>query len=284
MNKLPVWSTIRFAYAFTIGDIGTIIGLIWLPTLLIGVLQFLPYEVGTRLSDASSSTAAAASFLNFLFLFATLLLYAMNAVAVLRQALGLRKGPASLYFSVGLGEWRMLGANVLCALILGALVLGYFAGFLVVSSLFKSDAVGDGVMLAYAVIGGCLLVYIGLRLVFLVAPIVVTEDKVDFVRSWTLSSRNLLRILAVVAAVSLPLLAIQTVATILIGGPGLLAPLPADQHAMEAALNLRLALLDKHMPELIGLFLILAPFNFGLTFGAEAAAYRALVPPRTLPG
>ena len=48
MNKINVWNAIRFAYAFTFGDIGTIIGLIWLPTLLIAVLQFLPYALGTQ--------------------------------------------------------------------------------------------------------------------------------------------------------------------------------------------------------------------------------------------
>jgi len=40
MNKIPVGETIRFAYAFTFGEIGTIIGLIWIPTLINAVATF----------------------------------------------------------------------------------------------------------------------------------------------------------------------------------------------------------------------------------------------------
>src|SRR5256885_4893359 len=46
MTKLPVGSTIRHAYSFTFGELGTIIGLCWLPLVLIAILQFLPYAFG----------------------------------------------------------------------------------------------------------------------------------------------------------------------------------------------------------------------------------------------
>jgi hypothetical protein len=280
MNKISVWNSIRFAYAFTFGDIGTIIGLIWLPTLLIAVLQFLPYALGTQAPDADPANAATAALANLAFFAGGLILYAMNAVSVMRQALGLRHGGATIHFSLGWPEWRMLGANLLCALILGSMLLVYLAGMVFATTLVKgmTAPVAIGAVL-YTIGGICGLVYIGLRLVFLVVPVVVAEDKVDLARGWTLTAGNFWRILAVMLAVSLPLLAIQAAATIAIGGPQLFAPLPAGEEAMVAAINLRMALLDKHMPELIGLFLILAPFNFGLTLGAEAAVYRAIVPP-----
>lgn len=279
MNKIDVWKTVRFAYAFTFGDIGTIIGLIWLPTLLIAVLRFLPYALGTQAADQDPATAAAGALANLAFFAAGLVLYAINAVAVMRQALGLRQGGATVHFSLGWPEWRVMGANLLCALVLGAILLAYLLGIAFVISLGKAMTAPVAIGLLMFVTGGaCFLAYVSLRLAFLVIPVVVAEDAVDLARGWTLTAGNFWRILAVMLAISLPLLAIQVAATIAIGGPDLLAPLPAGQDAMTAAFKLRMASLDKHMPELIGLFLILAPFNFGLTLGAEAAAYRAIVP------
>jgi hypothetical protein len=280
MNKIPVWKTIRFAYAFTFGDIGTIIGLIWLPTLLIAVLQFLPYALGTQAAAEDPATAATASLANFAFFSASLILYAVNAVAVMQHALGLRKGGATVHFSLGASEWRMLGANLLCAVIVGGILLAYLVGILLATSLAKGMTAPATIgAILYIVVGICIAIYVSLRLVFLVVPVVVAEEKVDLARGWMLTSGNFWRVLAVILAVSLPVFAIQLVATIFIVGPDIFAPLPASQDAMAAALKLRMASLDKHMPELIGLFLILAPFNFGLTLGAEAAAYRAIVPP-----
>lgn len=281
MNKLPVLKTIRFAYAFAFGDIGTIIGLVWLPTLLIAILQFLPYALGTQSATDGKAAAGAAGLANLAFLSFALILYAVNAVSVTRQALGLRKGGASFHFAVGAPEWRVLGANLLCAFILGALVLTYWSGFALTSSYLRTGGEPAALgLLLYAVAGVCLLLFAGLRLVFLVIPLVVAEEKVNLRRAWNLTRGNFWRIFAVMLAVVLPLLVVQFGATIAIAGPQFVAPLPDKPEAMAAAINARSLLLDKHMPMLIGLFLLLAPFNFGLTLGAEAAAYQALVPGR----
>src|SRR5215472_9111988 len=98
MNKLPVRQTIRFAYAFAFGEIGTIIGLVWLPTVLIAILQFLPYALGMQAQGYDGRAAGVAGLGNLAFFSLTLILYAVNAVSVTRQALELRKGAASVYF------------------------------------------------------------------------------------------------------------------------------------------------------------------------------------------
>jgi hypothetical protein len=279
MNKIPILETIRFAYAFTFGSIGTIIGLVWLPTLLIGVLQFLPYAFAAQLADDSS----AAAFVNFAFFFVSLLLYAMNAVAVTQLALGKRpEGSASVHFSLGRPEWRVLCANLICAVLLGGLLMVYGLGLSYAASLTGAAmsiplAVG---LIAYAVAGVGVLLYVGLRLVPLLAPVIVAEDTLDLARAWHLMAGNIWRMLGVLLAVSVPLLVIQAAATLVIGGPALIAPLPSSPDAMVPAINARMAALSSHMPELIGLFLILAPFSLGLSMGAEAAAYRALVVPK----
>lgn len=281
MNTIPVWKTIRFAYAFAFGHIGAIIGLIWLPTLLMGVLQFLPYAIGTPSPGQEPSEAATASFINLLCFAGGLVLSAMNAVSVTRFALGAHQGTPGFYFSLGRTEWRVLGANLACAFIVGALVLAYISLFLFAYTWVPAmGAALEAGVLVYGVLGACALVYVGLRLAFLVTPVTVAEEVFDLPRVWTLAGANVWRILAVFVAVSAPLFLLQVGATIAIGGPKLLVPLPDGQKAMEVALNARMALLYARMPDLIGLSLILAPFNFGLTLGAAAAAYRALVPRR----
>ena len=40
MQKLPVGRIVRLAYAFTFGEIGTIIGLVWIPALITAVGGF----------------------------------------------------------------------------------------------------------------------------------------------------------------------------------------------------------------------------------------------------
>jgi hypothetical protein len=283
MNKIPVLKTIGFAYAFTFAGIGTIIGLVWLPTLLIGVLQFLSFALGAQLSDEGPAAGSAAAFLNFAFFFATILLYAMNAVAVTRLALGKRpEGIASVHFSLGRPEWRVLGGYLFCAVLLGGLLMVYLLGMSFATSLVRpamSMPLALGLIL-YVLVGICLLLYVGLRLMPLLVPVTVAEDKLDLARGWQLMAGNTLRMLGVLLGVSVPVLAIQTAATLAIGGSALVAPLPSSPNAIVLAINARMAALNSHMPELIGLFLILAPFSLGLTMSAEAAAYRALVAPR----
>lgn len=285
MPKIPVADTIRFAYGFAFAQIGAIIGLVWLPLMVMAVLQFLPYAIGTANSPAAADSAAAtsAALANFACSTGVLLLYAINGVSVTRQALGVRQGAASFHFALGWPEWRMFGAIVICGLLLVAAIGVYvLAGSAILSRLAATpllDVLAD----VYTLAGFCAVVWFALRLIFLVAPVVVAEERLDLPRAWMLTRRNVLRILAVLLAVTLPLLLIQCVALALIAGPQFFLPLPDNAASAALAIEQRFALFDRHMPEVIGLTLILTPFNLGLTLGAAAHAYRALVPERALP-
>jgi hypothetical protein len=113
MNKIPVGQTIRFAYAFTLGEIGTIIGLIWIPTLVNAVATFfvLRSYYGALIDSFENSIPPNGSGLGWplLLAFLTILLLAMIAVAVTQQAMGLRQGPAFARVSLGSAEWRTFG-------------------------------------------------------------------------------------------------------------------------------------------------------------------------------
>ncbi|HEX3430724.1 MAG TPA: hypothetical protein VHT03_07540 [Rhizomicrobium sp.] len=279
MTRIPVAETIRFAYTFAFGQIGAIIGLVWLPLIIVAFLQFLPYALGTAYTAATANTAeaAGATFINLAFSTTALVLYSMNFVSVTRQALGLRQGAASVHFSLGWPEWRMFVAIVICGLILTAAIGLY----LILGSLFFAAQSGTALMAAvaavYAVAGFCALVWFALRLLFVLPPLIVAEDRVDLVRAFLLTRGNAWRALAIALAVTVPLLILQCIALALIAGPGFFAPLPGTS---AAALAQRFRELDAHMPALIGLALLLTPFNLGLTLGASSFAYRTLVPPR----
>jgi hypothetical protein len=277
MTKLPVAGAIRFAYGFAFEQIGAIIGLVWLPLLIVAVLQFLPYAIGTAWPGGSPAEEAGAAALNLAFSTAALVLYAMNCVAVTRQALGLRQGAASLHFALGWPEWRMFTAIVICGLILVAAIGVYV---LVGTAVFATVRTAPMAFVAaiYSIAGLIAVAWFILRLGFLLPAIVVVEERVDLVRAWALSRRNFWRIFAVFLAVTVPIVLVQGAAVVAIVGPGLLAPLPTDSAAATSALQDRIAMLDHHMASMIGLALVLAPFSLGLTLGASSWSYRALSP------
>lgn len=287
MNKIPVGETIRFAYGFAFGQLGTIIGLIWVPMVAIAVLRFLPYGLGdAHPSPEQNPTAAGAAALRQLvFALASILLYASINVAVMRQALGLRKGGAVIHFALGAAEFRMWGAMLLLLAILIALTIGFFLAVFgatlagaVLGSKMLAGAIGGGV----ALIGLCLLLVSIVRLAFLVVPITVAENKISFERGWLLTRGNFWRISTVVFVVTLPTVTIVFGAFFALMGGELMALIPVASHIGEQALAERVqAIMDSHIPTIIGINLIVAPFSLGLTLGAAAAGYKALTaPPR----
>jgi hypothetical protein len=283
MNKVPIAKTIAYAYSFTFGQLGTIIGLSWIPLVAIAVLQFLPYAVGgdPNAQPANLTEEGRIGLERFASSVLQMLLYAIIYVPVTRQALGLRQGGALFHFSLGPAEFRLFGALILFVLVLMAMAVGI--GVLGLVSAGVDAASGKNAALALllailifvAVLG---FIYAVLRLAFVLVPVTVAEDHVSLTRSWQLSRGNFWRIFVVMLAVMLPVYLIHLAGLTAIIGPALFAPLPADTSAAQHAIVQRFALIGHHMPEYIGLQLILAPFGIGLAIGASSFGYRALVP------
>src|SRR6201994_376077 len=117
MQKLPVGQIVRLAYAFTFGEIGTIIGLVWIPAVITAVGGF--FAMGGYYSAMADATQTGVPMSGgpqfaffFLYLIAALLLAAVMAVAVAKQALTLREGPAIAHFSLGGVEARVFGGFI----------------------------------------------------------------------------------------------------------------------------------------------------------------------------
>jgi hypothetical protein len=292
MIKIPVGQTIRFAYAFTFEQIGTIIGLIWIPTVINAVGSFFVFGAyNTAMVQAGSSGNPAVAGPQFammlVYFFVAFFLVAMMAVAVTQQALGLRKGPALAHFSLGSAELRVFGGffglYIFFFLFVVVFALIVAAAGIVVGATVKGNAAAASVIGAG---GGLLgmaafaaLIYMFVRLSFLFIPSAVSEGEFGLTRSWHLTMGNFWRILAVGLAVLMPLILIQGVAEYFILGPAYFTSI-ADSLRDTANVSrysaVQAQIVEARMPFLLGMGLLIAPILQGLLFAPAAFAYRIL--------
>lgn len=280
MKKLPVGEAIRFAYHFTFGQLGTIIGLVWIPLVVIAVLQFLPYGMGdaTLSRDDNAAAYASAQLRAILFMFVIVLMYACIFVSVTQQALGLRKGGAIYHIAMGRTELRMWGSLLLLGailfMLLAAIGLLTFVGA-VAAGKSVDPALAGPVMSALLFIGACAFIYIAVRLGFLLAPATVVEKKLGFESSWKLSQGNFWRITLAAFVVTLPISILVFAAQYALMGRELVAMIQPGMSLVTFTTRLELVT-SRHAPELIGVNLIVAPFVYGLFLSTAAFAYRTL--------
>jgi len=282
LNKLPVGSTIGFAYKFAFGQLGTIIGLIWAPMVVIAVLRFLPYGLGdTTLSPEQNPAAFNAAQLRIVFFgLASLFFYACVCVSVTQQALGLRKGGAIFHFALGRTELRLWIAFLLLTLILAMLLLGvYLATNGVVMLLARTGniALAEGIMGLMLFAGASAIMFALVRLSFLIVPVAVAEGTMGLERGWRLTAGNFWRISGVLFVVTLPVVVVTVCAIFgLIGGDLAKLAAVAPKLTQEVLQNRMQVIISHHMAMMIGIDLIAAPFLLGLTLGASAFAYKTL--------
>lgn len=301
MNKIPVTRTIAEAYRFTFAGLEKVIGLIWLPVVTLTVGSY--FALGPQLNgmatamesgDAGQQGPYMAEML--LFEIVGIVLVAVIAVAITREILNPLKRPLFLRFGLGGTEFRLVGALVglyvlflvfVIAMVLVALALGYFLNSVVPSgpgALAAGNMRGGAFAFLVGLILCPVLLYFMIRLSFLVAPAVVMEGRYGIEKSWKLTKGNFWRIVAISLAVALPIFLVSGVAQLIILGPDYFNPHlellrdPAAQarHQVES-----LHMMAKHLPLLMGLNFLLAPFVYGLMFAAPAFAYRALTSPAT---
>jgi hypothetical protein len=291
MNKIPVGETIRFAYNFTLSEIGTIIGLIWIPTLINAVASFFVlgsyYQALADSFETGVPPAGPQVMLPFLLALLSMIVLAMVGVAVTQQALGLRKGPAFAHFSLGSSELRVFGGFfglymllVLLVFVFAIVVLGVVAGS---ADAIKANAgaaalAGGGAGLLGAV-GLFAMVYFAARLSFLMIPSAVNEGEFGLTRSWQLTKGNFWRIVAIGLATLAPILVIFGAAEFFILGPAFFMPDVAASN--DAATNLhrmaqQMRSVQAHLPLLMGLSFVVSPLMYGLLFAPSAYAYRAI--------
>ena len=299
MNKIPVGRTIAFAYSFTFGQIGTVIGLIWLPLLLFFVGDFFVtnyYAQGFQAWSADSDPSAIGKpFLALMaFYIAAMFVIAVIGVAITRQAMGLRKGNAIVQFSVGAAELNLFLSFLASYLVVMAVTIGLFLALLLfggiagvalnAAAVSMSKAATAQLSLALGAAGGiamiAALIYVAARLVFLLAPVTVVEEKIDLIRAWSLTKGNFWRIFLIGLATIVPITLVAAGANVAILGPQNFLPnlqVTTDTTAQIRQMAAETRALTENLPVVLGLGLLLAPFTYGLLFSAPAFAYRALV-------
>ncbi len=285
MNKLPVGATIRFAYGFTFGEIGTVIGLLWIPTLIQAVASFFVLRaycpVLAQALETGGLPTGPAALLPLPFFFLSLLVFAMNGAALTRQILGLREGSALAYFSLGWTELKIFAGYIAIYVLamLFLLFLGLATGVLaVVAARSGAASLLGSVSLLLWLVGLFALVFAVIRLSFLLIPAVLGGADIGLIRSWQLTEGNFWRILLIGVACVVPLFVALDIANAVILGPGAPAggPPPATMADLlrQFAADLRSTL--PHMPVLAGIGLVAAPLTSSLMIAPAAFAYRAL--------
>jgi hypothetical protein len=281
MKKIPIVDTIKAAYGFVFTHLGAIIGLIWVPMVLVTVLGFF---VEQRYYAAAADALASDNYARlgpsvislFCYFVAAILLYAVMYVPVMQLALGQRKDGAIFHFALGPAEWRMFRALAGLAgfLFLPVLITAFL--FNTVASLMGGPAksiLAAGGLEVLLVLSYLALVYIALRFIFLLPAVSVNEEGPVLPRAWILSGGNFWRILAVMLGTLGPVALAAAVAQIALEGPGALMPNFANSAAMAAA---QLHVISLNMPVAKGVEFLVAPLVLGLTAGGSAAAMRAL--------
>jgi len=293
MKKIPVRETIAEAYRFTFVRLEHVIGVIWLPVLILTVGGYFisgPYlsaEAAALNGDISQLGPAMVSL--FVFEIVSLVLTAVVGVAVTREILSPLQRPLLLRFGLGATEMRLTGAFAglivllvvsILACLLVAVVAGAALGGLLppTPGLNAADRLaGTGALLVIFL--SPLLIYLFVRLSFLVVPSVVMEGKFGIERSWELTKGNFWRIFAISLAVALPIMIVSAIVQIFVLGPEYF------QHAMAAFgdkaeqarhSSEQVRILASKLPFLMGFSFVMAPFTYGLTFAAPAFAWRAL--------
>jgi hypothetical protein len=271
-RRIAVLATIRDAYAFTFTHLGSIIGLVWIPILLLTVMGFfssqhLYNDTITALSGGNASVMGT-SFLVWLgYLISSLLLQSVAFVGVVQLAQGSRTAPAIAHFAFGPLEWRMFGALLSFTVLM-------LVTFLTGSVLFSAAATSLSPAFAVLVLlfYGLLLLLVA-RLFILLPSIAVLETAPVLRRVWAMGMGNFWRLFLVLLAIVIPLfiLAILLLAPVVSHTP---PPQPGgDLQAQQLSLT---RWLRDVLPFLWGLMFFLSPLVIGLFAGASVSAWRVL--------
>lgn len=277
MTRVPVVATIRDAYTFTINHLGGIIGLIWVPMLLLTVMGFFSlhryYSDFIEAMSGGSAAALGPSMLMMIgYLIAALLMQAIMYVSVVQLALGQRTAPALAHFAFGPAEWRMFRAFLAFVGLLLALIIPVFViGGAVLGATGARTA--QMLVLVLAVYGIILLAMP--RFLALLPAISVGETVPVLRRAWQLSAGNFGRLLLVLIAVFGPVFIVFAILEMVLAFQVPVEAVAAgatEKDQMVAAVTRARQML----PYMSGLAFLIYPLMIGLFSGASVSAWRAL--------
>jgi hypothetical protein len=287
MNKIPAARTIAEAYRFTFAGLGNVIGLIWLPIVLLTVGRyFVMADAAVGAGDPTDLNVQGPIVVRGLaFDLVAAVLFAMMAVAITRDILKPVKRPSFLRFALGPVELRVAGGYIGLFVLMFVFLLGLAMAIGAAGAAGAAMGAGAGKTAAGILVGllslagAGALIFVFVRLSFLLVPAAVFDGGFGLERSWQLTRGNFWRIMLIGLATVIPVAIVVMLAALAIIGPDLLDPhleLGSDQAAQARHMAEIMRIILAHEPMLLGLSFLAAPFSYGLTMSSAAFAYRAL--------
>jgi hypothetical protein len=318
MNKIPVGQIVSESYAFAFQRYFQILGILWVPFLLLGVAVYfvmvpfvgtmmnfmqyvaqhpqdkaVPFEQLQKMQQMSAGIWA----VDLL----ELAVFAVITVGITKEVLGVRKGFRIAYLWFGLEELLVAAAYFAFAIMVFiftflAVLLGALLGTLLAVGLsalthasggaLYAEGAGIGALIGIAVFAAFF--YVAIRLCFFIAPVSVVEHDFGLFESWKLSRGNFWRIFAVLFLTWVPILVVVYAIDLAVAGQMIFLPIIKLAQALpkqgpEASAAVMKAMLSGFLqawPYLTAVFVVTAPVLYGLIFSPGVFAYRALVPPK----
>lgn len=277
MRRIPVAATIREAYVFAATHLGGVIGLIWIPMVLLTVMGFFSFQrYYNDFIDAVAGGNAAelgpSLLMMFGYLIAALLLQAMMYVSVMQLALGQRGTNVVAHFAFGTQEWRMFRAFFgFAALILALIIPAFALANALLTGLGARLSATAATVLLLAILYAVVLAAMP-RFLALLPAVAVAETTPVLKRAWMLSAGNFWRLLAVLIGIFGPIFLLFTILEIALSGQAPIARGATEQvQLLAGVVRARQAL-----PLISGLAFLISPLVVGLFAGASASAWRTL--------
>lgn len=278
-RRISAGATVRDAYAFLGAHVGGIIGVIWLPMVLITIAQFFTFhrffnDMIEALASNNAAPMGSALLMLMGYVVAKLLLTALMCVGVAQLALGSRTTHALIYIAFGPPEGRLFRAFCGFAgmMLMAAITILTVANMIMAATGMPSLPIQEGVsglMLLMLLASGVLL---AARFLLLAPAIAAGETAPVLKRAWALSAGNFWRLAAALVMLFLPVFLFFILLDAVLGQVAAPSPGSSPQLQMVAALMQARQML----PLTCGLSFFFSPLVIGLFVGASVSAWRAL--------
>lgn len=303
MHTISIETTLVDAYRFLATKILSIVGVMWLPILLLaGVgagLVWLtvpqtwfdaPYHLHDEaflesfvLSPDNWRIVAELIAAGIVFTVFAIVVIATIAVGVMRHALGLKQSTTWIHFSLAAPVWRMIGAFILAELILLALAL--LASFVLAVVTLVLALIPDVnvslvavIVMLVSVSFGLAIAYTAIRLYFFLPATVVSEQQISPMRAWELSHGNFWRIVAVGVLIYLPVAAVLGIVFSAVVLPFVLpAALQISEMPTPEQIEAIVGSLWRVLPAIAVVALLAKIALVGLVTGAMGSAYNQVI-------
>jgi len=286
MKKIPVGATIAHAYRFAFGHGLEVLKAIWLPLLAqLAVALLLTRRMAVFMTAMQAHDPSAVNLfgpLLLLFPLAVIFFFAQFTAAT-EVALG---RPSQTWFAFHFDKpmWRLLGGFLAAVLVVAvaalvALIALGVVAFALNLAMPGSKLLGALVPLVGTLVFLCVVAFTGIRFLFLLAPINISEQQLGLRQAWELSAGHFWRLLLIVLAITIPVAIINYAYVYALAGvPSI--PSGASREVREAAemawrireLNIMADRWYLTLP-LSGLLML---FQFGALCAAQVFAYRLL--------